>query len=127
MRIVLTAILLLPLPALAETFVIDFVKVLNGNEEEALYYYENNWTQHRIAASKQGFISSYRLMVKNSEDGETDILLITGYATDDQFENREANFDQVMEESRKAGLKLLNDKQPAEFREVWDSAIYVND
>ncbi len=127
MRITLTILMLLPISASAEIFVIDFVKVLNGNDEEAVYYYENNWKKHRLAAAKRGYISSYQLLVRTSDDGETDILLITGFASEAEYEKREENFGEVMAESRRDGPVLMNDKKPGDFRQVVDNATYVSD
>ena len=79
MRLMLMIIIFLPFSSLAEVVTVDFVKVLNGNDEEAVFYYENNWKQHRIEAAKRGYISSFKLLIKTSDDGQTDILLITGY------------------------------------------------
>ena len=125
MRTSLVVILLLPLSALAEIFTVDFVKVMQGNEEEAIYYYEKNWKRHRIEAAKRNYISSYKLLVKQSEAGQTDILLITGYASESEYENREENFRDVMSETGNDGPRLLNEKKPDEFRKVVDSAVYV--
>jgi hypothetical protein len=125
MRIVLLTLLLLPLSSLAETVTVDLVKVLNGNKQEAVYYYENNWKQHRIKALDRGFISSYRLLVRTSDDGNTDILLITGYASESQYEAREENFAVVMHDPQRDGPDLLNEKPPGEFREVFDGGVYA--
>ena len=92
MRRLLTLLLLLPLACVAEVVTVDFVKVLNGNDADAVYYYENNWKRHRIEAAKRGYISSYKLLVKTSDDGQTDILLITGYASESDYDNREETF-----------------------------------
>ena len=126
MRLALTVLLLLPIPASAEILVVDFVKVLNGNKAEALYYYENNWKKHRIEAARLGYISSYRLMVRTSDGGETDILLVTGFASEAEYKKREENFQEVMAESRRDGPELMNDKTPGEFRAVVDNATYLD-
>ncbi len=127
MRYALILLLLLPLSADAEILVVDFVKVLNGNDDEARFYYENNWKQHRIEAAKRGYISSYKLMIRTSDDGETDILLVTGFASEAEYENREANFEEVMAPAREKGIQLLNEKTPGEFRKVVDNATYRSD
>ena len=127
MRIVYVILVLLPLSAFAEVVTVDFVKVLNGNQDEAVYYYENNWKQHRIKALDRGYISSYKLLVKTSDDGQTDILLLTGYATEAQYEAREENFAVVMGESGRDGPALLNEKTPGEFREVVDGGVFDGD
>ena len=117
----------LPLSALAEVVTVDFVKVLNGNTEEAVYYYENNWKQHRIEAAKRGLISSYKLLFKTSTDGQTDILLVTEYGSQAQYENREKNFAAIMRDARGDGPVLLNDKVPDEFRDVVDGGVYSSE
>lgn len=127
MRIVLTILAFLPLTSLAEVVTVDFVKVLNGNDKEAVFYYENNWKQHRIRAAKKGFISSYKLLVKTSDDGQTDILLITGYASRSQYDDREKNFAVVMRDARKDGPVMMNDKLPGTFREIFESGVYITD
>ena len=127
MRIVLTILAFLPLTSVAEVVTVDFVRVLNGSDEEAVFYYENNWKQHRIKAAQNGYISSYKLLVKTSDDGQTDILLITGYASQSQYEDREKNFAVVMRDARKDGPVMMNDKLPGDFREIFDSGVYTTD
>jgi len=127
MRILLALLVFLPLSALADVVSVDFVRILNGNTEEAVYYYENNWKQYRIAAVEKGIISSYRLLVKMGEEEQTDIILITAYATQEQYENREENFAPLMRAIRKDGPALLNDKLPGEFRELVDTGLYASD
>ena len=127
MRILLAALLVLPVSAIAEVVTVDFVRVLNGNTEEAVYFYENNWKKYRIAAVEEGVISSYKLLVKTSESGETDILLVTTYASTDQYESREENFAAIMRDARETGPTLLNDKLPNDFRDVVDGGVYSSD
>ena len=127
MRFMITTLLLLPISALAEIVTVDFVRILNGNEQEAVFYYENNWKQHRIKALDRGYISSYKLLVKTSDDGNTDILLITGYASESEYEAREENFAVVMADRQGDGPVLLNETPPADFREIIDGGIYAAD
>lgn len=127
MRIVLAALVLLPLSSLAEIVTVDFVRILNGNNEEAVYYYEQNWKQHRVKAMERGYISSYQLLLKTSDDGNTDILLITGYASESQYALREENFAIVMQDPERDGPRLLNEKLPGEFREVIDGGVFSTD
>ena len=123
MRAVFCVLMLLPLSALAEIISVDFVRVLNGNQDEALYYYENNWKRYRIDAEEKGFISWYRLLARTSDDGQVDFLLMTAYPTEEHYADREANFATIMDASN--GPKLLNEKTPGEFREVIDGAEYA--
>ena len=127
MRITLCLLLLQPLSAAAEILTIDFVKVLDGNEAEAVYYYEQNWQRYRVKALEKGYISSYRLLIKTSADGNGDILLITGYADEAMYAAREENFALVMQDPEGDGPRLLNQKTPGEFREVFDEGLYIGD
>lgn len=96
---------------------LDFVRVLNGNKEEAEYYYQNNWRVHREKALTRGMIHSYEVLETiPSEKTPYHLILITTYANKEQFDAREDNFGRLIEE--KGGLSLLNDKQPADFREI---------
>ena len=95
----------------------DFVQVLNKNHAEAIYYYENNWQILREKAIKKGYIHSYQLLeTPYSEDAPFDLILITTYENKAQYEQREPNFAELIAE--KGGLKLMNDKQPGEFRKI---------
>lgn len=96
---------------------IDFVQVLNENKAEALYYYRNNWRILREAALKQKYISSYNLLeIEPSEATPYHFILITTYANNEQYDNREKHFQDLIESS--GGLKLLNEKEPKDFRKV---------
>ncbi|WP_250434362.1 hypothetical protein [Hanstruepera flava] len=96
---------------------VDFVAVLNNNHAETLYYYENNWKALREAALTNGYIASYQLLeIEPSEVTPYTFILITTYANATQYENREAHFEALIKAS--GGLKLLNAKQPKDFRQV---------
>ncbi len=94
---------------------IDYVKILDNKSAEALHYYENNWKLLRKKATEHGFIKSYQLLkVDNNEN--YDLLLITEYATQGQYDAKEDNFKKLMENYMKNGVDLLNDIQPNAFR-----------
>ena len=96
---------------------IDFVQILNGNRSEALYFYENNWKVLREMAVKKGYINSYQLLEDTSAEGDSfQIMLITTYANEEQYELREENFRELIEERGK--LRLLNQKKPEDFRKT---------
>ncbi|MEO1031320.1 hypothetical protein [Winogradskyella sp.] len=94
---------------------LETVEVLNNNEEEALYYFQNNWKKLREKAVEKGYIDSYQLL-KTTYSDETPfhVLLVTTFANESQFENRETHFQELIKAS--GGLKLMNDKKPSEFR-----------
>jgi len=96
---------------------IDFVKIINNNEEEALFYYQNNWKVLRQMAYKKNYILSFELLKDISEEQNSfNLLLITTYKNKEQFEKREEHFQELIKE--KGSLKLLNEKKPAEFRKT---------
>ena len=94
---------------------VDMVEVLNGNQAEAEFYYENNWKVLRDQAMEKGYIHSYQLIkTEPTEDLPVSLMLITTYKDMAQYEQAEENFGKLIEAS--GGLKLLNDKKPGEFR-----------
>ncbi len=122
---ILIIVLLVPLTSLSfnssqkgtRITTIDFVQILNGNSEETTYYYENNWKLLRDKAVKKGYIESFQLLeTPFSEDAPFHIMLITTYPNQDQYDLREDNFAILIEE--KGPRRLLNDKQPSEFRKL---------
>ncbi len=95
----------------------DFVQVLNDNKQEALYYYQNNWKILREMALSEKYIDSYQLLETTpSEEAPFTFMLITTYANEGQYSQREENFAKLIEQ--RGPLKLLNEKQPAEFRKT---------
>ncbi|MDT0557271.1 hypothetical protein RM697_01345 [Ichthyenterobacterium sp. W332] len=95
---------------------IDYVKILNDNTEEALYYYENNWKQLRIKALEKGYIKSYKLLKVINTNAEFNLILQTTYTNKFQFEKREARFQELIKAH--GALKLLNEKESKDFRKT---------
>lgn len=94
---------------------IDFVQILDGNKEETVYYYQNNWKVLRDMAIKKEYIHSYQILeVPYSEEEPFHLMLITTYLNNQQYEQREKHFTELIKE--KGALKLMNDKDPGEFR-----------
>lgn len=94
---------------------IETVEILNDNTKEAIYYFQNNWHVLRVKAVEKGYIHSFQLMETTySEETPFHLLLVTTYANKEQHENRETHFAELIKAS--GGLKLLNKKEPSEFR-----------
>lgn len=94
---------------------IDFVQILNENNEEAIYYFQNNWKILRKMAIKKKYIHSFEILeVPSSVDAPFQLMLITTYLNQTQYNLREDHFSQLIKE--KGELKLLNNKEPSEFR-----------
>jgi hypothetical protein len=45
-----------------ELISMDFVKILEDNKTEAIFYYENNWNGLRVQAIEKGYIKSFQLL-----------------------------------------------------------------
>ncbi|MEP1034985.1 hypothetical protein [Ekhidna sp.] len=96
---------------------IDFVQIQNDNIEEAIFYYENNWLVLRKMAVENGFIDSYEIIqVEAADDSPFHLILKTTYPDKLSFEKAEERFSALINE--KGALRLLNNKQPADFRKV---------
>lgn len=94
---------------------IETVEILNDNADEAFYYFENNWKKLRETAVENGYIHSFQLLKTTySEEAPFHIVLITTFTNQKQFDDRETHFTELIKAS--GGLKLLNEKTPAEFR-----------
>ena len=118
--IVIAAVLLVPSLASAETVTtVDLVRVIDGRIDETLYYYQNNWADHREKAKAQGVISGYRLLIDRESGDSAVLMLVTEYADRNQYAAREANFATIIDAA--GGRRLLNDLPPGEFREISDA------
>lgn len=107
--------LVIPVLSQAAQNTLDFIQVLNGNKSEARYYYQHNWAALRKSAVEQDFIQSWQLLETEPSDmAPFDFILITTYATTEQYLHREQNFQKLI--AAQGPVKLLNSKKPPEFR-----------
>jgi hypothetical protein len=100
--------------------VIETVKIKDNKRAEALFYYENNWKLLREKALEKGSIHSYELIEATADEkADFDIVLVTRYAHQAQFDKSEENFQKLIKEliTDKGGLKLKNKLKPADFRQ----------
>jgi len=94
---------------------IDYVRFLNDNKEEVVYYYQNNWKVLREMAIEKGYIDSFQILELQPQEGlPFQLMLITTYPDKAKYDLRENHFTELIKE--KGPLKLLNDKKPEEFR-----------
>ena len=98
--------------------VIDFVKIKNNKRQEAIFYYENNWRVYRQIALEKGYIKSYRLLTTSADTtANFDLILVTEYSDSLQYKLREERFQPIIKATRPDGPILLNELNPADFRE----------
>ena len=100
---------------------VSFVQVVDDNKEETIFYFQNNWKVLRDMAIEKGYIHSYQVMEtpytqEGSSEVPFDIILITTYSNQTQYDLREDHFGELIEQRGK--LRLMNDKQPDEFRKT---------
>ena len=96
---------------------VSFVQILNDARDEAIFYYQNNWKILREWAMERSYIHSYQLLeAPYDEEAPFELILITTYSNQEQYDLREDHFGKLIEE--KGGLNLMNDKQPNDFRKV---------
>ena len=101
----------------AKISTIDFVQIVNGNMEEATFYYENNWRILRNMAVEKEYIHSYQVLeTPTSDDAPFQLMLITTYLNEEQYTLREDHFSELIKE--KGELQLMNEKKPEEFRKT---------
>lgn len=120
-KIFFTLLLFIPVQSYAqEISTMDFVKTVDDNREELIFYYENNWKVLRDIALERGFIQSYELMVTMEDSSSNfDVILKTKYKNEEDFNKSEDRFQEIIAEVQKSGgVKLLNDLKPSEFRSV---------
>ncbi|MEQ9308542.1 MAG: hypothetical protein RLN90_03750 [Balneolaceae bacterium] len=113
----LLTLLLTPLFA-QEVTIHDFVKTVDNNREELIYYYENNWKVFREIALERGFIESYELMITEADSlADFDVILITKYEDEEAYDKGEERFQTIIRDVIGDGTpKLLNNLKPSEFR-----------
>lgn len=96
---------------------IDFVEIIKGNSDEANFYYENNWKPLREMALDLGYIHSFEILdTPHSKDAPFHLMLVTTYKNKTQYNFREDHFEELLE--KRGDLKLMNKKQPNEFRKI---------
>jgi hypothetical protein len=98
--------------------IMDFVKIKEGKKAEAIYYYKNNWKLYREIALGKKVIQSYELVEAAPDSlNNFDLILITTYKDSVQYLQSEENFRPILAAARPNGPALLNEVQPADFRQ----------
>ncbi len=104
--------------------IIEFVEILDEQKAEAVYYYENNWKSLRVEALKREYISDFSLFeIPYSQELPAHLVLLTEFKDQEQYDAVEENFKILFEE--RGERKLLNEKQPGEFRKTVISKVSV--
>lgn len=108
---------------------IDIVKVDAKYQQEAMYFYTENWQAFRESALRNGVIESYELK-KTATDSTNHFLLIliTTYKDSIQVSEAEQNFAPILKAISPNGAKMLNSidrKQFLEYVSGYEAATIV--
>ncbi len=109
---------------------IDIVKVNAKYEQEAMYFYTENWQAFRKHALSKEVIASYELK-KTAIDSTNHffLILITTYKDSVQMSHMEENFAPIMKAISPNGPKMLNSldrKQFLEYVSGYDAATIIS-
>lgn len=102
---------------LAESlWTVNTAKVKPGMYAYALRYYQAAWLPARQEALRRGVIGSFRLLEAKSEHAkEAEFVLITEYANEQQFADREKNFESIFAAMGRTGPVMIDGKGRAEI------------
>jgi len=104
--------------------VVEFIKVKAGGMEDARYYYEQNWKVLREMAMDSSYISSYAMMITESDTTAYSFILQTIYPDSVAYSMSETRFGELIRILGGDGPQLLSDKRPQDFRESLGSGIF---
>ncbi len=97
---------------------IDVVRVKAQYQNEAHYFYTQNWLVFRKAALEEGYISGYDMQQTATDStGHFILILTTRYADSLSHAKREEHFAPIMKRIAPAGPKMLNTIPRKDFLE----------
>ncbi len=109
---ILIAFLLLASPheSMAQRYTsVDIVNINARYENEAMYFYRENWQAFRKAALEKGIISGYEMLrTETDSTNHFQLILMTEYPDKASFEKREDHFGPIMKAISPNGPKMLN-------------------
>jgi hypothetical protein len=121
-KIIVLAVLFISISTSAQTnkstsiFSVDFVKAKEGQYENYLENLEKNWVAARKTAKTKKYIKSFQLLVLPKDDkNDWNFILITEYADQKQFDDREKHFDEIFKKSPPIAIKGL---KSSDMREI---------
>ena len=86
-----------PIPTTDTVTSIDFVRTLPGEQNNYLRFIEMNWQTARAVAQAEGAVAGYDVLVREPEGETWDVMLITEYASEQAYHDREAIFARIFE------------------------------
>jgi hypothetical protein len=109
---------------------VDIVKVNARYNNEAYFFYNENWLAFRKLALEKKLISNYEMMkIPTDSGGHYTLILITQYPDSLYYQNREINFDPIMRSISPNGPKMLNSidrKELLQYVDGFDATTIVS-
>ncbi|NNF59152.1 MAG: hypothetical protein HKN04_13030 [Rhodothermaceae bacterium] len=97
-------------PASTDTVLaIDFLQTLPGEQADYLRFVDLNWRTARAVAQAEGAVVRYEVLAREPSEDEWDVMLITEYASEAAYAEREAIFARIFESPRWT-LQLIDGK-----------------
>lgn len=104
-------------PAAGQTVhAIDFVRTFPGEQADYLRFNELNWAAARAAAQEEGAVVGYEVLAREPKGEEWDVMLVTEYASEEAYAQREAIFAELFERPELA-MKPIDGKGPRDMAE----------
>jgi hypothetical protein len=101
---------------------IDFVRTFPGEQEDYLRFIEWNWARARAAAQEEGFVVGYEVIAREPDEAEWDVMLITAYADEAAYADREEHFARLFERPELA-MRPVDGKGPRDMAELVGSGV----
>lgn len=93
---------------------VNYVKANEGQLEDLMQFYHQNWAAARKFAKRKKYIVDYQWFVLPEND-PYQLVLMTKYKDKAQFDQREANFQRVFEKVKPV---LINGKSSSDMRVI---------
>lgn len=101
---------------------VDFVKINDGEQTDYLKFIDQNWAKARAFMKEKGIVNSYKsLSIPATKDTQWNTLLITEYLSQEDYEKREAVFDEYRKTN---SLIQVNGKSAREMSQLKFSRTY---
>jgi hypothetical protein len=104
-------------PAAGQTVhAIDFVRTFPGEQADYLRFIELNWAAARAAAQEEGAVVGYEVLAREPQGEDWDVMLVTEYASEEAYAQREDIFAKLFERPELA-MKPIDGKGPRDMAE----------
>ncbi|MDQ3799876.1 MAG: nuclear transport factor 2 family protein [Acidobacteriota bacterium] len=109
----------------SSVWTVDFVKTKDGQQTNYLKFIEQNWARARSFMKQKGIANSYQVLsLPASDKAEWDVLLMTEYANQAGYEQREAVFQEYRKTAQTVGNDAANKINPREISEIKFSRVF---